>query len=127
MIVYPPGYPTKDLDCDFGRVTPEAIRAFTVRVWPKSQKTRSLNEWHMIILLPDDDKLEVNLDYEQIVRSVAEHIVDQGDKYMIDPFKAEPGDEPYARSTPVISFDPRRVDEGILLPIWITPRREMMS
>ena len=119
MVVFPIGHAPRELDCNWGSITPESIRAFVVTVFPKKPRKQSLNEWYFIIMLPEDEKAEVKYDYLKICQSLAEYVVETGDRYIIDPLGAEK--EVYDATTPVISYDPRVVDQGVVSPFWLIP------
>jgi hypothetical protein len=122
MIVTPIGATSKELDCDFGdRIVPSSVVAFVITVYPKTQVTRSLNEYHFIILLPDSPTME----YENVVMAVVEQVVESGDKYKMKELDDDAA-EKYDRSVPVISYDPRVVENGVLAIFWLVPPKKTM-
>lgn len=120
MVVFPVGPTPRELDCDWGSVVPESIKAFVVNVFIKRPDRFSFNEWCFIIMLPEIE----DINYYEICRTITDGIVRIGDRFVIDPLAA---DTQLSGNSPVISYDPRVVEQGVISPFWLIPPIWMTS
>ena len=121
VIVTPLQAVSKELDCDFGGdLVPKAIVAVVVTVYPKTKVKLTLNEYNFIVILPEMEG------FEEIVLKVVEPLINYGDQYKFIELTDEMA-QSYDRSTPVISFDPRLVENGVLSIFWLIPPKTAMS
>jgi hypothetical protein len=118
------------LDCDshFGDVAPEAAQCYTIQVSPVSKfGLRGKSSYHFYLLLPEV-KLS-NPNYLRLAKSVIQLFLEDGDHYVIKEFTKD--DYEYYQKTkkyvPVLSFDPRLVEENVLTYFWVTPPRPFMN
>ena len=113
--------PRVDLDPDFGNLQPDYAEAYQISVTPK----KGNNRYNFITLIPETGSEEESID---MLSDVMDEFLVKGDKYTVREFTDQTTEEYIANGSygPIISFDPKSLEQDKIAFLWLVPPKHLM-
>lgn len=117
-----------ELDPDFGRIPVYEADTYMVTVMPELTSKPQTLEKYYFVLLPISDNQEDSL---TLLREILEHFLEENDLFEVRTCQQE-DIKKWTKSTPVISFDPAKIDEektSLVADVffWLSPPKSYMN